>query len=236
MHSAVLQNSKYMKFAAANTVEVLSLGDLEKGIEKQDPRAATYKGKNEAGEEVDLMVSWPNLTFEQIQALRNSKAGQYNDTGKIPYTAIVDPHTLEKMSYLAGGSSGGQVMDKVAEAQKILVKEHGKGLRRDEIEKTKAAIAKAKIELKDGDFDGAITLLEKAGHGNQKTNETLATLLNEAHAEVVAAANARFEAIVAMEAKEQKRELRNLKSKVRKIDGLEDKVSEALKALSESED
>ena len=35
MHSAVLQNKKYIKFASENTVEVMALGSLDDGVAKK---------------------------------------------------------------------------------------------------------------------------------------------------------------------------------------------------------
>ncbi|MFH0944691.1 MAG: hypothetical protein V2A76_05790 [Planctomycetota bacterium] len=92
MHSAVLQNKKYIKFADEGTVEVISLGGLEKGVEKGDKKAATYTQKVN-GEDVEFLVEFPNLTVEEMVALNRSKASSYNDTGKIPFTALIDPFT-----------------------------------------------------------------------------------------------------------------------------------------------
>ncbi len=234
MHSAVLQNKKYMKFAEDNTVEVLALGRLEEGVEKEDPKAAKYKAKDEQGNEVEYMVSWPNLTFDQIQALRSSPAGQYNDTGGIPYTAFVNPHTLQKMSFIKGGTSSKAVMEAAEEAKKQLEEEHGKGLSRDELKRNSMAIAKAREEVADGDYDGAIKMLEKAGHGKDKTHEVLAAKLQTAHDEVIAAARARFDEIKEMDTREQKRELNRFISKNKKT-GLEDEIRAQLLSLKEAD-
>ena len=76
MHSAVLQNKKYVKFSNKSTVEVISLSGLDKAVKNLDRKAKTYKGKDAGGKEVELMVAWPNLTYDEIMALRSSKAGQ----------------------------------------------------------------------------------------------------------------------------------------------------------------
>ena len=49
MHGSVLQNKKYIKFHDQNTVEVMSLGSLQSGIDKGDKRAGTYLAKDAAG-------------------------------------------------------------------------------------------------------------------------------------------------------------------------------------------
>ncbi len=112
MHGSVLQNKKYIKFHDENTVEVISLGSLESGIEKGDKRAGTYTAKDAAGNEVEYMISWPGLTKDDIGKLRSSPAGQFNKTGRIPYTSIVDPYTGKEMVVIKGATSG-KIMDAV---------------------------------------------------------------------------------------------------------------------------
>ena len=72
MHGSVLQNKKYIKFAGENTVEVMSLSALDKGIEKGDKRAATYKAKDGNV----YLVGYPNLTVKQIQERGASEGSQ----------------------------------------------------------------------------------------------------------------------------------------------------------------
>ncbi|MEZ6197806.1 MAG: hypothetical protein R3F20_19120 [Planctomycetota bacterium] len=136
----MMQNKKYIKFAEENTVEVLSLGSLDQAVEKKDPKAATYKTKD--GRE--CMVEWPSLTFDEIMEIRKTPGGRFNDTGGIPYTCIVNPHTLEKMKFWSGGQSAKSIMEAAEEAKKALEKEHGKGIERKTIAKLNESIAEAK--------------------------------------------------------------------------------------------
>jgi hypothetical protein len=135
MHSSVLQNKKYIAFSSENTVEVISLGRLDEGIQKGDARAATYEAEDEEGNKVQRLVSWPSLTVEEIDALRRSKAGTYNDTGKIPFTCVVNPHTLEEMQRWSGGQSSKTIIEAVTEHKKTLAKEHGPSLSRSVLAK-----------------------------------------------------------------------------------------------------
>jgi len=139
VHGSVLQNKKYIKFAGENTVEVMALGRLGEGIEKKDKRAATYRAKDEDGAEQDFLLEWPNLTVDDISKMRGSKAGTYNNTGKIPYTAIVNPHTLEEMEGFKGGFGGGKLMDAVKLHKKALSKEYGKSTSRKTLKKVRKA-------------------------------------------------------------------------------------------------
>ncbi len=134
MHRSVLQNKKYMKFADGNTVEVISVSSVPKP-NSGDKRVATYKGKDGN----DYMVEWPGLTHKQLS---NSNGG-FNKSGKIPYVAIVNPHTGEEFVGFNGGSAG-KIMDIVSELQKEMEKEHGKGVKRStlrKLDKDKAKIA-----------------------------------------------------------------------------------------------
>jgi hypothetical protein len=135
MHGAVLQNTKYIEFANDNTVEVMAMQRFQEGVDAGDRKAATYKAKNAKGEEVEYLVEFPNLTLAELLALNSSPAGQYNDTGGIPYTAFVNPHTLKKMRGFSGGQSAKKVMETVEEMKKELWAEYGPGLKRSDIQK-----------------------------------------------------------------------------------------------------
>jgi hypothetical protein len=153
MHGSVLQKDDYIDFAYENTVEVMALGRLDEGIEKGDRKAATYEGVDEEGKPVQYLVEWPNLTVADITAMRGSKAGSYNQTGKIPYTSIVNPHTEEEMKALPGGQSAGQLMEAVEEMKAQLEKEHGASLSRKDVD----AVKSLKVECAE--------LIEKKGVG-----------------------------------------------------------------------
>lgn len=131
MHGSVLQNDKYIDFATDNTVEVLALSRLDEAVAKGDNRNAdekrkteTYDAKDKDGNPIKLMKEWPNLTYEQIIALNSSPAGQYNKTGRIPYTSVVNPFTLEEAKQLSGGQGIKTIMEAVIEVEKTFAKEH----------------------------------------------------------------------------------------------------------------
>lgn len=156
MHSSVLQNKKYMKFAFENTVEVIAVGDLDKAVSKKEAKMATYKGKDADGKEMDYLLHWPGLTLADMKALRASKIPSYNDTRGIPHVAIVNPYSLEKFDSWNGGTAG-QIMDAVETAKKILVKEHGKSVSRKDLIKVQKAEGKIRKLVKAGDLGKAWT-------------------------------------------------------------------------------
>jgi hypothetical protein len=147
----VLQNDEYIAFAEDNTVEVLALGSIQDGISKKDKRADLYEGKDADGKTVQYMKEFAGCTVEQLEALNGSPAGQYNKTGKIPYVAIVDPHTLKEMKSMPGGAAKGGLIKAVAEARDVLNKEHGSSLKRSTLRKVETAAKAIETALpKDG--------------------------------------------------------------------------------------
>jgi hypothetical protein len=192
MHSSVLQNEDYIKFSDENTVEVLSLGRLDEGISKNDPKAAEYETKDEEGKPVKRMLSWPNLTKEEIMALNGSKAGTYNNTGRIPFTCIVNPHDESEMQRFQGGQSAKSIMEAVTEKKKLLNEQHGPSLSRPVMKKFDAdakkivdAMPKAGAAKSIGDFNKVVKALGKdAGAMKQRTDKVLAVLLEAATKEL----------------------------------------------------
>jgi hypothetical protein len=237
MHSAVMQNKKYVQFAEDNTVEVLALSRLEEGIQKEDRRAAKYKTKGPDGQEVEYMVEWPNLTAEDIIALDKSKAGSYNKSGGIPYTSLVDPWTLQEITHWSGGQSGKTIIEGVEDARKTLKKEHGDGYSRRQLRALEKGETSAREELAKGRYDRALQALEK-GAGKGDLPEIIQKRIETCRQEIVDAATAALDQIAEMgatDAAKAKRELGRIRSSLRGT-GLEDRAQEIFKTLSGDND
>jgi hypothetical protein len=176
----VLQNEKYIAFAEDNTVEVLSMGELEKGLKNTgDKRAATYDAKDENGNPVKYLREFAGATAEQLIALNGSPAGQYNKTKSIPYVAIVDPHTGKEMKSLPGGAAAGGLMDAAKEAKDQLNKEHGPSLRRSLLAKVDAAVKSIDAQIgKDNGVAKAFADLKKLQASTEKEHETLKAMVD----------------------------------------------------------
>jgi hypothetical protein len=184
----VLQNKKYIAFAEENTVEVLVLDRLEEGIEKDDRRAARYKGKDGSGQEVELLVGWPNLTVEDVKAMRSTKANTYNNTGKIPYTSVIDPYTLEEMGNIKGGFGVGMLTDLVEAKRKELVKQHGRGTSRRSLKKVQEADREIREQLAGGNLAKALADTAALEKKMAKESPAVIELVGKTKAEVLAAA------------------------------------------------
>lgn len=228
MHSAVLQSKDYIKFADRYTVEVISLGSLEKGIASNDRRARTYRAKD--GRE--CLVEFPNLTAEELIALNRSKASTYNDTGKVPFTAIVDPHTLEEMWRYKGGLSAKALMKAAKDAWKQLRQQYGEGLDRKTLRSVEEAITETERLAEKEEFARALDAVSKAGR-KKGLPEAVRKRLEEAREQVVAKARERLREVerkAESDPAAAARDLSRLRSRMRGT-GLEEDLSRLAERL-----
>ena len=213
MHSSVLQNKKYIKFSGESTVEVIAVSSLDKALAKKDPKAGTYDGMEKGGKEVKYLISWPGLTVADMKGLSRSKASSYNDTGGIPYVAIVNPHTLEKYEGWNGGSSG-RIMDAVKEAQKALTKTHGKPVKRKSLKKIRKEEAKVRALLANGELAKAWTGYAGLAKKVAKQPDAIKAIAAKCQEDLLAASEKKLtelEALVARgEVKAASKELRGI--------------------------
>ena len=233
MHSAVLENKKYIKFSRVKTVEVAVIGQLEKGIAEGNSKAGIYRAKGSDGQEVAYMLHWPGITAKELIALGRSKAASYNKTGKVPYTCIVDPHTLKELKSWLGGTSGKSIMNEIKAVRKNLVKHHGPGVSRAALSGLRSAEDRIPTLMRSGDFSEAMDLLEKAA-GKSDPPKAIKKRINAARKQIIDAASAQLEAIRAKAADDPaiaRKELSRLVKKLRGT-GLENKAKAMLKEIS----
>jgi hypothetical protein len=237
MHSAVMQNADYIKFASQNTVEVIALSRLDEAVSKGDRKAATYLATVD-GKKVERMLSWPSLTYDEMIALNQSPAGQYNDTGGIPFTAIVDPYTLEPYKKLSGGQSASRIEEISLELKKQLEKEHGKGMSRKEYAAFAAAENEVAALTEAGEYTKALGKLDAATKNAKNWPQEITPRIDKAREAVIAAATARLDAIeeqAAEDAVAAKRDLDKLALKLRGT-GLEQRAKEMAAELAADRD
>ena len=196
MHSSVLQNKKYIDFANKNTVEVITI-DIQTGISKKDKRAETYTDKDENGNPVERLVEFPNLTVDQLDKLRGSGASKYSSRG-VPYTVVVNPHTLEMMEDFLGGRAAGALMDAVTVHRKALTKQYGKGVSRKELAKLDKESAKIKKDLGAGKLANALSGLAKLQKKTAKGPQALQDRIGKVAKEVLDAAGKQLDEAEAM--------------------------------------
>lgn len=232
MHSAVMCNKKYIEFANENTVEVICLSALEEGIDKKDRKAETYEAKVD-GKTVEYLCEFPGLTVDDMKGLQSSKASSYNDTGKTPYTCVVDPWNEEKIVGWNGGQGAGTIMDAVTEARKAMTKEHGKGVSRKDVRTLADAEREAAARREKGDYAAAIDRLGKVAAKADKWPEPLKARFEAAKRAVVDEAEKALAAVEEKKASDPaaaKKELTALATRL-KGTGLEEKAKELLASL-----
>ena len=151
MHRSVLQNKGYLKFSKANAVEVVSMEELGRALKEKAATVKTYKTKDAYDDEVEYLVEFPGLTLDDLKRLSDTEEIlAFMEGGKIPYTAIVNPHTGKAMHAMKGKPTVKSLTKAIKAARKQLEKEHGKGvdrklwreLGRVEVEFDKALAAK----------------------------------------------------------------------------------------------
>ena len=233
MHAGVMQNKGYRDFAEQHTVEVIALGSLAEGIEKNDKRAEEYEVK-ENGKIVKYMVEFPRLTRAQVLALGSSKAASYNQTGGVPYTCVVDPYTQEELKHWEGGAhSAKSLMEEIEVLHAKLVAEHGKGLARKDLRRYEESEAKALEASGEGEFAKALETLRKVAKRSDAWPEELRQRVKESEATVLrqaAKALDEIETLAATDAQEAKRSVARMRSRLRGT-GLEERAAKILADL-----
>ncbi len=236
MHSSVLQNDKYIDFANENTVEVMSLQELKKGLDAKDKKAAQYDAVDENGEPVKYLVEFPGLTVEDIYALRKSKAPSYNETQSIPYTAIVDPHTLKQMRGLGGSQPVKKMIELVTKMREELEKKHGKGLSRKHLSTLKDAKIKAAEVMKDKGIAKALLQFNKDSKKLLKKGDKIVEMIDAHKATLLEKAGEELDNAEEMIGNEEfakaNKLLSSLKTALRKTD-LEGRLTELFALLKE---
>jgi len=176
----VLQNEKYIAFADDNTVEVIALGDLDKGMANtKDKRNELYDAKDENGNPVKYMKEFAGMTVEQLTALNSSPANGYNKTGHIPYVSIVDPFTQAEMKSMPGGAAAGGLMDAVKEMKDKLNKEHGPSVRRSALWKVDAEVKSIEASIKKDGLAKALASFQKLDASVAKEHDFIKTKVKE---------------------------------------------------------
>ncbi len=219
MHSAVLQNKKYIKFANQNSVEVIAVSGVKDAHDRGEKLASTYEAVGVDGQPAQYMLSWPGLTLEEIQSLRHGKAGSYNHTGGIPFTAVIDPHT-QKIIKDFNSVASTPLMEAVKKARKQLSKQHGKSLiSRKDLEEIDKARSKALAALAKEDLIKATAACKKILAKQQDWPESVQARVQAIQEKIRSFATARLEAVEAKADSDPKAAKRELNSLMRQLKG-----------------
>lgn len=222
-----MTNKKYIAFAEENTVEVICENRLQEALDKKERNAQTFEGKR--GEEtVQFMIEWPNLTSQELLDLDHTPAAQYNQTGKIPYTSLVDPFTLKQEVEWRGGVSADKIMDAALELRKKMTAEHGPAISRKDLKDLKDAETSSVKKIEAGDYAGAMALVTPLEKKADKWQADQKAKLEAVRTQIVAAATEALDAVAKLSSSDPataKGQLAKLLPKL-KGTGLEPKAQE----------
>ena len=123
----MLENKAYIRFSLAHAVEVICMEEIDRAVSEKADTIATYKARDAYGDEVEYLKEFPGLTLDELKGLSSTDAVlRFMEGGKIPYTAIVDPHSGKAMEAIEGKPSVKSLTAAIGRARAKLEKEHGK--------------------------------------------------------------------------------------------------------------
>jgi len=158
MHRSVLQNKGYMKFSNSNVIEVISMEELERALQNNHWAIKTYDFKDPYGDVLKYLVEFPGVTLDDLDRLSNGKPIEYMEGGRIPYTAVVDPHTEKLMEGIKGERNGKQLIEAIKPHLQTLRTKHGPGVSRKLWNQVRAAEPKCDVLLAQGELNKAVKL------------------------------------------------------------------------------
>ena len=158
MHRSVLQSKVYIKYAEANTVEVISMEEMDRALREKSRLVRTYKASDAYGDEVHFLAEFPGLTVKQLERLSNSGATDYMSGNRIPYTAIVDPHTLRELDHVLGVVTPKELIARIQVQRAALESRHGAGIERKLWRRVAGAQVEIDLLLGEGKLESALAV------------------------------------------------------------------------------
>ena len=147
LRGRLLEDRRYMRFAAVSTVEVAVVAGFEEAVEDKNPAVVTYETRVE-GKTIKRLARWPNLTITDMRLVNASGAQEYNFAEVHPYTTVVDPFTRGEMKSWKGTFDKKELMDFVKKAMSEIRRQHRQPkITRKELYALDAAEARARHAL-----------------------------------------------------------------------------------------
>jgi hypothetical protein len=171
----VLSNASYIRFSRESCVEVMCMKDIEQALAEKPERAATCTVKDPYGDDVECFVSFPGVTVAQLKALHDGKPLEYMKGPLMPYTAVVDPHTLEDLGGIQRGeaTSAAGFIAVIEPHVKALKAKHGRGVDAKTWEFVAEAQVRADLLLGEGKLEEALGLLREMEKRTAREHETV---------------------------------------------------------------
>lgn len=219
LHESILQDRDYQRFSADHIVEVISLDRLPEGVEAEERKAETYKGRRD-GQEMDFLVQFAGLTVDEVVALNESKASEYNETGGVPVTTLVDPFTLDAITAWNGPAEADGIMEAVREAEAALLEAHGKGLSASAWKRLRSGEVQAGRRADKERYADALGLVDKAESAlPEDAPEGALARLARLREAIAAAASARLDELEAAAESDSAAARKDLQTLLGQLDG-----------------
>jgi hypothetical protein len=193
----VLQNPSYIKFSRESCVEVMCMKDIERALEEKPAHGKTYKSKDPYGDEIECFECCPGVTVKQMLALHEGKPLEYMKGPLMPYTAVVDPHTLADLGGIQRGeaTSADAFIAVISKHGKALEEKHGKGVDARLWEYVLDAQVRVDLLLGEEKLSNALALVEEMEKKTAREHETVKRKVGAARESVMADAAALLDAL-----------------------------------------
>jgi len=197
MHRSVLENAAYIKFASEAAVDVVAMEEMDRALAEKSEHVRTYKGKDLYGAEEQYLEIFPGITIDELQALSSSNATRYMEGGRIPYTAIVDPHTLAELEGMKGVKTPQELIDAITRHSRPLKAAHGKGVSRKTWTGLRKSLAEIDNLLAEAKIVKALDVLRRLAAETAREGDAVKSKVDAAEAAILDAAKARLDEIEA---------------------------------------
>lgn len=154
----MLQGGVYIKYAAEHTVEVVCMEEIDRALGEENRLIRTFKVTDAYGDDVHQLVELPGLTVDDLKLLSDSKARDYVKGNRMPYTTVVDPHTLKEMDEFQGAYTAKDLIARVQKQYDRLKANHGEGLSRKTWRNAVRSQVEIDLLLGEGKLDKAMSV------------------------------------------------------------------------------
>jgi hypothetical protein len=193
----VLANPSYIKFSRESCVELMCMKDIEQALAEKPDRAKTYKTKDPYGDEIECFECCPGVTIAQMKQLHEGKPLEYMKGPLMPYTAVVDPHTLADLGGIERGqaTSADAFIAVISKHLKALEEQHGKGCDSRLWEFVAESQTQVDLLLGEGKLDKALALVAEMEKKTAREHETVKRKVSAARDAVLSDAAAKLDAL-----------------------------------------
>jgi hypothetical protein len=193
----VCENKAYIRFSRDNCVEVMCMKDIDQALAEKPKRAETYKTTDAYGDEIECFVKFPGVTVQQMKDLHEGEALNYMQGPLMPYTAVVDPHSLEDLVGIKRGeASTAQSFIKVISGHvRALKKKYGPGIDRKLWDFVRQGQVEIDLLLGEEKISDALRLLREMEKRSARQPEVLVRKVNASRESVLADAGERLDAL-----------------------------------------